>query len=271
MSKQPGVAGKALLATIVGSLAMAILLIDARRVSAGLTQQQLSKLVKPSIQLTTRFKDQNGHDVERNKRILTEHEDRIVAFPSGVYPKKDARLFDIPWDTQLFIDSFRAYHPQEAKEKVWKDFLERGDKIVAEELTLLEGEKKDEGVVKKELLSRTKEFNLAFLAAFEDYARAKGKKASKGYGGAGEYYVEFHLIPPTPGAKVSIVGVAYLEAARAAGLADKPGIWRDIPAKDKIGLKYGDYILKASWPGGRSAEKKIRIEKNGQFDIEPEK
>jgi hypothetical protein len=246
-------------------------LIVSGRVDAQLTQPELAKLVRPSVEMKIRGKDKDGKQVERDRRILQDRADSIVAYPAGAYPRPNCRVFDVPWDCQLYIESFRAYHPEEAAEPPFKDVLAKGDDLVAEQLSLIGKGGDDEAALKKQLMVKKDEFNKAFFAAVQEYAQAKGKKAQKGYGGAGTYNVEFRLVPKSAGAKATVVGVAFLEAAKAAGLSEKAGVWRDVEPEKITQLKYGDYFVRATWPDGGKTLKRLRVEKHCQVELEPSK
>jgi hypothetical protein len=241
------------------------------RTEAQLTQPQLAKLVRPSVETKVRWEDENGKVVEQNRTIISEREDYFMAMPSGVDSAEDCQPLDIPWNCQLFIESFRACNPKDAGSAPFKDMLAKGDALVAEELALIAKKGDDPVALRKQLMAREQRFNEAFFAAFQQYGKLKGKKAERGVGAAADYAVGFRLNPNTAGVKAMIVGVAYLEAATAAGLAEKAGVWRDLSPEQPTSLKYGDYVVKATWPDGRKVVKRVRVEKNCQIDLAPEK
>jgi hypothetical protein len=241
------------------------------RTEAQLTQPQLAKLVRPSVETKVRWEDENGKVVEQNRTIISEREDYVMAMPSGVNSAEGCQPLDIPWNCQLFIESFRACNPKEAAATPFKEMLAKGDDLVAEELALIAKGPAEVSELKKQLMAREERFNTMFFEAFQQYGKSKGKKAERGVGAAADYFVDFRLVPNSAGAKAAIVLVAYLEAAKAAGLAEKAGVWRDVSPEQPTSLKYGDYVVKASWPDGRKVLKRVRIEKNCQIDLAPEK
>jgi hypothetical protein len=253
-------------------LAAAVLLSGSGRLRAELTQADLAKLVEPSVQLKSRVLDDKGREVTVDNRIIEEQKKEVLVYASGIaIEEEEFPLLDAPWETQLFLEQFRKYHPREAKEQPWKDFLATGEAIVADELALIAKGGKDRAATRKKLLAQVDKFNKAFLAAADEYAKSKGKKVKQIYQGAGTYTVDVRLVPKKPGAKAKVVGVGYLKAARAAGLEKAPGVWRDVPSAEPISLKYGDYVFRATWSGGGTGQKTVRVEKDCEVELEPEK
>jgi hypothetical protein len=249
-------------------LVLAALSLAGQRASAELTQSELAELVRPSIEMKTRHTDADGRVVEEPQAILHEYDQEIIAYPGGVFAPEDGPPLDFPWEAQFFLESFKAYHPALARKDPWKTFRRKGEAIVAKELSLIRDHQGKAETLRQQLGDQNEELNKAFLAALEEYGRIRGKKASPGAGAAGDYNVEFRLNPKQRGATIAIVGEGRFKADQKAG---QPESWRDIADGQTTPLKFGYYIVKATWPGGQAARRRILVEKDDTIAIEPEK
>jgi hypothetical protein len=249
-------------------LVLAALPLAGQRAGAELTQSELAELVRPSIELKSHHTDADGRVVEKPQEILHEYDQDIVAYPSGGGVPENVQSLDFPWEAQLFLEAFKVYHPALAKKDPWKTFLRKGEGIVAKELSLIRHHQGKAETLRQQLEDQNDELEKAFLAALVEYGRIRGKTAGPGAGAAGDYNVEFRLNPKHRGATIAIIGEGRFKADQKAG---QPESWRDIADGQTTPLKFGYYIVKATWPGGQAARRRILVEKDDTIGIEPEK